>query len=131
FGLEKLAGGFLVHEIGPFRVAGASAAPVDDRGAWDTRVAEQVNARARPYASQTRSVQVLVFAREIRGVVGTMTGTMTGPKATPDRQPRVRGKGRALLGAVDYTLAKRALLRDFRQGILSRFDICDAHPELL
>ena len=60
-----------------------------------------------------------------------MTGTMTGPKATPDRQPRVRGKGRALLGAVDYTLAKRALLRDFRQGILSRFDICDAHPELL
>ena len=60
-----------------------------------------------------------------------MTGTMSGPKATPDRQPRLRGKGRALLGAVDYTLAKRALLRDFRQGILSRFDICDAHPELL
>src|SRR5205807_8149358 len=59
FGLEKLAGGFLVHEIGPFRVAGASAAPVDDRGAWETRVADQVNARARPYASQTRSVQVL------------------------------------------------------------------------
>ena len=60
-----------------------------------------------------------------------MTATMSGPKATPDRQPRVRGKRRALLGAVDYTLAKRALLRDFRQGILSRFDICDAHPELL
>jgi Family of unknown function (DUF5318) len=35
------------------------------------------------------------------------------------------------LGVVDYTLAKRALLRDFRRGLLSRFDICDAHPELL
>jgi hypothetical protein len=32
---------------------------------------------------------------------------------------------------VDYTLAKRALLRDFRQGLLSKPDICDAHPELL
>jgi hypothetical protein len=35
------------------------------------------------------------------------------------------------MGVVDYTLAKRALLRDWRQGLLSRLDICDAHPELL
>src|SRR5438445_12437103 len=35
------------------------------------------------------------------------------------------------MGVVDYTLAKRALLRDFRQGLLSRLEICDAHPELL
>jgi hypothetical protein len=35
------------------------------------------------------------------------------------------------LGVVDYTLAKRALLRDFQRGVLSRPDICDAHPELL
>jgi hypothetical protein len=40
------------------------------------------------------------------------------------------GAGR-LLGSVDYTLAKRALLREFRGGLLSRFEICDAHPELL
>src|SRR5918996_3939600 len=39
-------------------------------------------------------------------------------------------KGR-LLGVVDYTLAKRAVLRDFRRGLLSRLDICDAHPELM
>jgi hypothetical protein len=32
---------------------------------------------------------------------------------------------------VDYTLVKRALLREFRSGLLSRLDICDAHPELL
>jgi hypothetical protein len=35
------------------------------------------------------------------------------------------------MGVVDYTLAKRALLRNFRGGLLSRLDICDAHPELL
>jgi hypothetical protein len=35
------------------------------------------------------------------------------------------------IGVVDYTLAKRALLRDWRRGLLSRLDICDAHPELL
>jgi hypothetical protein len=34
-------------------------------------------------------------------------------------------------GVVDYTLVKRSLLRDFRRGLLSRLDICDAHPELM
>jgi hypothetical protein len=41
-----------------------------------------------------------------------------------------RGK-RGLLATVDYTLAKRALLVQMRTGLLSRADICDAHPELL
>jgi uncharacterized protein DUF5318 len=61
-----------------------------------------------------------------------MSGTMSGPKASP--KPRKRpasSRRRALLGVVDYTLAKRALLREFRSGALSRFEICDAHPELL
>ena len=40
-------------------------------------------------------------------------------------------RGNGGLGVVDYTLAKRALLRDFQRGILSRPDICDAHPELI
>jgi hypothetical protein len=35
------------------------------------------------------------------------------------------------LGVVDYTLAKRALVRDVQRGLLARSDICDAHPELL
>lgn len=38
---------------------------------------------------------------------------------------------RARLGAVDYTLAKRALLREASMGVLSLVDICDAHPELM
>jgi hypothetical protein len=36
----------------------------------------------------------------------------------------------AVRGIIDYTLAKRSLLRRFRKGSVDRFDICDAHPEL-
>jgi len=32
---------------------------------------------------------------------------------------------------VDYTLAKRATLKNLRGGRLSRHEVCDAHPELL
>ncbi len=46
--------------------------------------------------------------------------------------PRDRARSRrASLGVVDYTLAKRALLRGVRMGMLARTDICDAHPELM
>ncbi|MSO38043.1 MAG: hypothetical protein EXQ69_07310 [Acidimicrobiia bacterium] len=31
----------------------------------------------------------------------------------------------------NYSLAKRAVLRDLRRGSCSRDDVCDAHPELL
>jgi hypothetical protein len=31
----------------------------------------------------------------------------------------------------DYALARRAVLRDFRRGRLTRLDVCDAQPELL
>ena len=34
-------------------------------------------------------------------------------------------------GFIDYTLAKRARIRDWEQGRLSRYDICDAHKDLL
>jgi hypothetical protein len=43
---------------------------------------------------------------------------------------RPTGK-RALLGVVDYTLAKRAVLREVRVGLKSWADVCDAHPELM
>lgn len=37
-----------------------------------------------------------------------------------------------LMGAaVDYRMAKKALLHDVRRGRVSLFDVCDAHPELL
>ncbi len=33
-------------------------------------------------------------------------------------------------GHVDYRLARQAVLNDFRSGVLSAHDVCDAHPEL-
>ena len=33
--------------------------------------------------------------------------------------------------AVDYRMARRALLRDLQAGLRSRIDVCDAHPELM
>jgi hypothetical protein len=38
---------------------------------------------------------------------------------------------RRKLAVVDYTLAKRSLLRQARRGLLSINELCDAHPELL
>jgi len=32
---------------------------------------------------------------------------------------------------IDYSLARRAVLRDLRSGLVARLDVCDAHPELL
>ena len=38
---------------------------------------------------------------------------------------------RTQLNVIDYTLAKRALLRDSQRGLQSVNDLCDAHPELM
>jgi hypothetical protein len=50
--------------------------------------------------------------------------------ATTRRTPLGRSR-RAQLGVVDYTLQKRSLLRDARDGLLALTDLCDAHPELV
>jgi hypothetical protein len=34
-------------------------------------------------------------------------------------------------GQVEYALARRAVIREYHRGRLSRLDVCDAHPELL
>jgi uncharacterized protein DUF5318 len=48
----------------------------------------------------------------------------------PLRTPLGRSR-RSELGVVDYTLAKRAIIRDARRGLLSVAELCDAHPELM
>ena len=48
----------------------------------------------------------------------------------PARRPLGRST-RSELGVIDYTLAKRAHLRDARIGLESYNDLCDAHPELM
>ena len=34
-------------------------------------------------------------------------------------------------GRVDYSLARKATLRAYHEGRMSRFDMCDAHPDLV
>ena len=61
-------------------------------------------------------------------LIGLRLSGPTRPRMTP--MPSAGGvKARATRGP--YTLAKRALLRDFHLGLLRKPDICDAHPELL
>ena len=48
----------------------------------------------------------------------------------PNRAPLGRSP-RSELGVIDYTLAKRALLRDAKVGVIGLTDVCDAHPELI
>jgi hypothetical protein len=50
---------------------------------------------------------------------------MKGRRIALGRSPRSE------LGVIDYTLAKRALIRNARIGVLSRSELCDAHPELM
>ena len=41
------------------------------------------------------------------------------------------GAGAGGAGSVDYRLARRSVLAEFRRGRLSQTDVCDAHPELV
>lgn len=44
---------------------------------------------------------------------------------------RGAGAGTHIAGEIDYTLARNAVVKEFRKGRLSRLDVCDAHPDLL
>lgn len=46
-------------------------------------------------------------------------------------EPRPGQTSGAALPHVDYALARRRILRDYRRGMLTSLDVCDAHPELL
>lgn len=36
-----------------------------------------------------------------------------------------------MAASIDYRMRKRALLRQLRRGLISRMDVCDAHPDLV
>lgn len=46
------------------------------------------------------------------------------------RPDTLTGGDRSATGVVDYRLARRAVLSEFRKGRLSQAEVCDAHPEL-
>jgi hypothetical protein len=45
--------------------------------------------------------------------------------------PRQRARGVSRHGRTDYRLARLATLRELREGMLNRQDVCDAHPDLV
>jgi hypothetical protein len=46
------------------------------------------------------------------------------------RPEPLAGADAAAAGVIDYRLARRAVISEFRKGRLSSSDVCDAHPEL-
>ena len=46
------------------------------------------------------------------------------------RPEPLAGADAAGAGVIDYRLARRAVISEFRKGRLSSSDVCDAHPEL-
>ena len=63
-------------------------------------------------------------------------GPVSGQSARPGgsltavgfRADTVRGSGP---GEIDYRLARRSILSEYRKGRLARHELCDAHPELV
>lgn len=47
------------------------------------------------------------------------------------RPDAVRGAAGGGSGTIDYRLARRHLIAEYRRGRMSRLDLCDAHPELV
>ena len=43
----------------------------------------------------------------------------------------MRGAPAGASGAIDYRLARQALVSEFRKGRLAQHEVCDAHPELV
>jgi hypothetical protein len=43
----------------------------------------------------------------------------------------LRGVNASGPGVIDYRLARRALITEYRKGRLARHQVCDAHPELV
>lgn len=43
----------------------------------------------------------------------------------------IRGSGPSRPGEIDYRLARRHLINEYKRGRLARHEVCDAHPELV
>ena len=46
------------------------------------------------------------------------------------RPENLRGAAPSGPGEIDYRLARRSLISEFKKGRLARHEVCDAHPEL-
>ena len=58
-------------------------------------------------------------------------GTLCAMTFRPEAMRGAPAGGGVPAGAIDYRLARNAVLSEFRKGRLRRVDVCDAHPELV
>jgi hypothetical protein len=72
------------------------------------------------YINATNSREFPVLARP---------GTGNIPEVT-FRPGAIRGAQQGSPGEIDYRLARRALISEFKKGRLAQHEVCDAHPEL-
>jgi hypothetical protein len=91
-----------------------------------------IDCRNAVYRHATRRQHLVArVGRGAGGRLGTLAplGTLGGVSFRPDEAwPR---PGSGLPGQIDYRLARRAVIADYRRGRVGRNEICDAHPELL
>lgn len=43
----------------------------------------------------------------------------------------IKGASQSTPGEIDYRMARRALISEYRKGRLAQHEVCDAHPELV
>src|SRR2546427_8596970 len=57
--------------------------------------------------------------------------TLSSVSFRPESLRGVADGTRRTPGEIDYRLARKHVVAEFKRGRLSRLDVCDAHPELL
>jgi len=57
--------------------------------------------------------------------------TLSSVSFRPESLRGVADGARRTPGEIDYRLARKHVVAEFKRGRLSRLDVCDAHPELL
>jgi len=62
---------------------------------------------------------------------GALGVTLSSVSFRPESLQGVADGARHTPGEIDYRLARKHVVAEFKRGRLSRLDVCDAHPELL
>ena len=83
------------------------------------------------YRSDISSASIHAAERQVRRHGGARAAVRRGSGVEAVRSLPDPGTLRAVRRHTDYTLARRAVLRDLQRGAVARLDVCDAHPELL
>jgi hypothetical protein len=106
----------------------------EGQGAVTSPAAKVEHSLARHVTTQAQLVVSRLHAANLRRHDAT-SGGHRGRRSTliemTFRPEALRGANASGPGVIDYRLARRALLTEYRKGRLARHQVCDAHPELV